>query len=412
MVRLDGKSISSFLQAIHTKATEENYLVKLKLFFDFGDVSADDFAALAKKHPAKAESIITSYIQSRKGKVSGSTIRTFKVALKLFLSMNDSDKLNWTRISKLIPKSRKYGSDRAPTSEELRKILDNCDLRMKCVVLVLLSSGIRIGAFEGLQWRDMEPVKFGNHEFAKLTVYRGENEQYYTFVTPECHKYLLEYKDLRQQAGEKINPNSLLIRDDWGNYKGATDPTKATAVTPKSLRNALGRLHERIGLRSEKTGIRHEFQQAHGFRKFFKSLAERYMKSIYVELLMGHSTGVSDSYMKPSYQDMVQEYSKTIPALSILSREEVSSADQLRIEFKKMLLATSGYRDDEIKNMDLANMTNEQIQEKARERLMVNNGQRQRIIATSELERHITQGWEFVANPPGLNGKSIVRLPA
>ena len=202
--------------------------------------------------------------------MSGHTIRIFRIALRLFLSMNDADTLNWIRIRKIVPPIRKHGSDRAPTLDELKKILGNCSLRMKCVVLVLLTSGIRIGAFKWLKWRDVEPVKFGKYEFAKLTVYRGENEEYYTFVTPECYKYLQEYRALREQAGEKVDPNSPLIRDDWGNYKEAKDPGKAVAVTPKSLRDHLGRMYKRIGLRGAKDGGRHEFQQAHGFRKFFK----------------------------------------------------------------------------------------------------------------------------------------------
>lgn len=63
------------------------------------------------------------------------------------------------------------------------------------------------------------------------------------------------------------------------------------------------------------------------------------MKSIYVELLMGHSTGVSDSYMKPVYQDMVQEYSKAIPALTILSREEVTKDDMEKVRKEAALEA-------------------------------------------------------------------------
>lgn len=45
---------------------------------------------------------------------------------------------------------------------------------------------------------------------------------------------------------------------------------------------------------------RHEWKAAHGFRKFYKSRAEQIMRSINVELTMGHDIGVASSYYKPT----------------------------------------------------------------------------------------------------------------
>ncbi len=81
----------------------------------------------------EAENLVSTYIQKRKEEVSGHTIRIFKVALRLFLSMNDSDNLNWVRLGKILPYTRRHGSDRAPTFEKLLRILENCSLRMKYV---------------------------------------------------------------------------------------------------------------------------------------------------------------------------------------------------------------------------------------------------------------------------------------
>ncbi len=77
---------------------------------------------------------MTSYILERRENVSGSTVHNFAMALKLLLAMNDSDRLNWVRLGKIIPPAKKHGTDRASTAEELSGILDSCDLRMKCVV--------------------------------------------------------------------------------------------------------------------------------------------------------------------------------------------------------------------------------------------------------------------------------------
>jgi hypothetical protein len=45
---------------------------------------------------------------------------------------------------------------------------------------------------------------------------------------------------------------------------------------------------------------RHEFQADRGFRKFFKSTAERHMKSLHVEMLMGHDTSLAENYYRPA----------------------------------------------------------------------------------------------------------------
>ena len=37
---------------------------------------------------------------------------------------------------------------------------------------------------------------------ARLTIYRGENEKYVTFVTPECFSALKQYKTSRESIGE------------------------------------------------------------------------------------------------------------------------------------------------------------------------------------------------------------------
>jgi hypothetical protein len=66
---------------------------------------------------------------------------------------------------------------------------------------------------------------------------------------------------------------------------------------------------------------RHEFQADHGFRKFFKTHAEQVMKPINVEILMSHSTGVSDSYYRPVEKDLLEDYLKAVDLLTINSEK-------------------------------------------------------------------------------------------
>ena len=71
----------------------------------------------------------------------------------------------------------------------------------------MASSGIRIGAWDSLQWKNVTPLTNQNGEViaAKLLVYPGDHEQYYTFITSEAYTSLKEWMDFRTQYGEKIN---------------------------------------------------------------------------------------------------------------------------------------------------------------------------------------------------------------
>lgn len=77
---------------------------------------------------------------------------------------------------------------------------------------------------------------------------------------------------------------------------------------------------------------RYEFQTDHGFRKWFKTRCEiSGMKSINIEILMGHSVGISDSYYKVTEEELLQDYVKAIDHLTI------SNENQLQKEFKNIL---------------------------------------------------------------------------
>ena len=47
-----------------------------------------------------------------------------------------AEAINWSKISRMVPKSRKIGSDRIPTVEEVRQMLEAADVRMRCIILM------------------------------------------------------------------------------------------------------------------------------------------------------------------------------------------------------------------------------------------------------------------------------------
>ncbi|MDQ3869916.1 MAG: hypothetical protein M3250_10235, partial [Thermoproteota archaeon] len=157
---------------------------------------------------------------------------------------------------------------------------------------------------------------YSNNEIiaAKILVYVGEEEQYFTYVSPEAYQALEDWMNFRQKSGENISLDSWVMINLWDNRitegKGwVTIPKKLKSSGIKALvENAIWTQGLRTKLPPGKR--RHEFQADHEFRKFFKTHAEQVMKPINVEVLMSHSTGVSDSYYRPIEKELLQDYLK------------------------------------------------------------------------------------------------------
>ncbi|MHB8602676.1 MAG: hypothetical protein ACYC6W_01620 [Nitrosotalea sp.] len=325
-MNLTGKSIDNFLKGFHSDSTKDSYCKKLGQFLEFCDTSPDDLLKKTQSDPKFFQNLIIDYVEKRRKEVSGSTLHQTKDSLKHFFDMNDVDKINWHKITKVIPHAKKTGNDRAPTIEEIRTILELADLRTKCIVLICCSSGIRVGAFDGLVWGNVTPItQGGNVIAAKITVYAGHQEQYYSFLTPECYGTLLQYKKLRESVGEKFAPRSPVIRDTWDNNRYRKqrnqDPGVAIALGSKSIANQMGEFLKKMKLRESKIGTNYEFKQIHGFRKYFKTNAERALKTIDVEKLMGHA----ENYYKPSERYLLEEYLKTVPYLTISEASDLKN---------------------------------------------------------------------------------------
>jgi hypothetical protein len=161
-------------------------------------------------------------------------------------------------------------------------------------------------------------------------VYSGDVEEYYTFLTPEAYSALREWMDFRASYGEQITGDSWVIRDLWQTTNMNYGARWGLATSPKKLKSSgIKRLLERAvweqGIRKplvEGTN-RHEWKIAHGYRKFYKSRTEQIMKPINVEITMGHDIGISSSYYKPTEREVLDDYVKAIPLLTIYGNTSI-----------------------------------------------------------------------------------------
>jgi hypothetical protein len=337
--------LTEFFDAIHSPVTKKKYERNLDFFFVSAGIEGKDlkaragnFTKMAKEDNQWATQVINQHMRKQKERaerkeISEATVPNFLKPIKLFCDMNDI-LLNWKKISKRVPRGRSFGQDRTPSLEEVKQILAYPDRRIRPVALTMLSSGVRLGAFDYLDWGHIEPVKkSGQIVAAKIRVYAGTPDEYRSFITPECYHVLEEYIKFRTSNGERVTKDSPLIRDlFYPDRLGKGEPHLPKRLKSSGVKRMVEDALRGTGIRKALTEgkKRHEFQADHGFRKYFKSTAEKHMKSLHVEMLMGHNVGLAENYYRPSETDLLADYARAIPELTIF--EQVKGPNTEKIE--------------------------------------------------------------------------------
>jgi integrase len=322
----------------------------------------------------KITNAIIKFLQFQKGRVNrdeitGSTLRNYVKVLKLFCEMNDL-LVPWKKITRGLPRAKNYADDRVPRIDEIQKIFEYPDWRMKAIVCTMASSGIRLGAWDFLLWEHITPIIRGNNVIAaRIVVYAGDQEQYISFLTPEAFSELQKWMDFRKNSGEMITRKSWVMRDLWNTRLCSRRRGAAGLVNnPVRLKSSgIKRLMEDAlwsqGIRKQLSPgkRRHEFQVDHGYRKWFKTQCEvSGMKSINIEILMGHSIGISDSYYRITENELLNDYLKAVNYLTIdentTLRTQVTQLSQRSTEIVHREVEDKNMELQQFKELDLMNM--------------------------------------------------------
>jgi site-specific recombinase XerD len=190
-----------FLQSIKSKKTQACYIRNLGFFLKFAKENhlARDYDSLLKIPQEQGQVLLEDYLFHLKK--NGFTVGTITIrfaSVKLFFSMNDKI-FNWDKIHKMFPESGNRGNKKPHTKENISKMLEKIQvIDKKAVLLVLASSGCRIGMVEYFRLKDMKPMPYGCRA---ITVYAGTKDEYVTFITKEASEYVDRWLERRQKKG-------------------------------------------------------------------------------------------------------------------------------------------------------------------------------------------------------------------
>jgi hypothetical protein len=368
--------ISAMLYALKSPESKRQYPKRLKMFMDYlrlnGDIDEQARTLLqnAFRDRKWLEISIINFIQFQMQRVGRreivpSTIQNYIKSLRTFLQMNDFEdgSLNWRKIRRGLPLRKDAADDRPPSKEEIKRLVEYPDRRIKVIVYIMLSSGIRVGAWDYLSWKHVKPYYNNDKKVlaARMIIYGGEPEQYTTFITPEAYSALVDYIEFRRSCGEIITGDSPLIRDLWQMTNVNQRERLGLAKYPKRFKSSgVKRLLERAlweqGIRKplESGRKRHEWKAAHGFRKYYETTAQTTMRSINVAWTMGHSIGISESYYKPHEDEVLRDYLTAVTKLTIdndseILNEELNQLRQSTADNSYIIGAKLDEKDNEIK---------------------------------------------------------------
>lgn len=323
-----------------------NAVAKFTKYLGFSDPETALQAMLDGKVNAgeKTDSFI-DYALDELGK-SHSTVRTYIFGIKKWFNLNGL-KVDWAKIE-LPTATETTEEDRAPTKDELKKLLNHASsARDRFVIFGDTSSGLRMGTFLSLKVGD---VDLSYPDVARLTVERkrgrkfskrgrGAGRFFCSFLTPEAKTSLMQYLTEREQAGEILTPESPLISDY--NYKGQF-------INIEAYEKVWARLLKRAGLNQKSN--RFYFLHIHTLRKYFRSNCIG-IDASYRERWMGHKGLYLDmSYFKAEEPLHLAEYRKAVQHLTIynMPTEEKKLRSQMLMDFAKL----QGYEPEKLKKLE------------------------------------------------------------
>lgn len=339
--------MEEYITSLKRKNTQIYYRLCLNRYFKTIATTPNNYFVNKKKKIPTYEKHIQKFVDDIKG-LAPVTQKNYISVIKNFFLDNDIEfKYSyWKReVRNKIEDGGALTLDRAPTTEELKKILSYGDLKARALFMFLATSGMRIGETLQIQLNDIDLKHDPGKINIRSTYVKGKKKPRWTFISDECKDLLLAWLESR----EHINPDgSKVIESERDRYlRIAVDRIKG--CKPKSLndnrvfpicdsmaRQMWAKLIHKAGCdqRSNETD-RFELH-IHSLRKFFMSEMKLELPDVIVEAYAGHSKYLDEAYKRYTLQQLAEFYKKGMHRLLIFESQDLSDvSDKLSAVEKK-----------------------------------------------------------------------------
>jgi integrase len=324
-------------------------------------IPQNEYSKLLELDPRIIQANIIDYISFlRNSQKSSASIMMYLSAIRKFYEMNDITMLNWTKIHSYEGEHEKVADDRPYTHSEVQQMISHTSIRNRAIILMLWSSGVRVGAIPLMRIKDLEPID--QYNLYKVTVYpKSRKSIYRTYCSPEARAAIDSYFAWRGRWGDKLHEDEPLFRQDFDTSSISPGPSdeeenenpglKRKDVKPikvNTVRWAIHNILRNVGMRSllPKTEnnpySRSAIMLCHGFRKAFEKNAYKAgMDHMYIRRLLGQKSGLEDSYLKLSDDELLLGDSKHVGYLGIVDQLTIDETHRLQKEIQTLRVQKS-----------------------------------------------------------------------
>jgi len=329
--------IDKFLDVFASPNTRRNYQAALYDFFHavYGDPKLADASQRREWAKQKAaeylsekrtlEDDINGFVTAMT-KLAPKSSRLKLTAVKMFLldAGIELSPIFWRRVQKHIRGSRALTIDKVPENSDLRKIVSHLPIHGKTLVLMLSSSGMRIGEAMGLKLSNVTAVG----DLLRIQIPGGitkSGNSRITFASRETKEALDEWFKVREQYIKSAVGKSHFYHKALENEDRVFPFHQQTAYWIWA--NAL----KKTGMTERDQSTNRKLTHLHVLRKFFRTKLGSVISSDVVEALLGHEEGLTAVYRKYSEKDMLRMYAEGEHALLVFG-ELSGDAQTLRKE--------------------------------------------------------------------------------
>ena len=179
--QVSSHALRNFLDTCKSPDTRYVYRQSLHLFMNHLKIGHNEYDKLLDKDPKIIQEDIIRFIIEYSKKIAPATLSLYVGAIRKFYTMNDITNLNWKKIRSFEPERQKVAENRPYNHSEIKALIERASLRNKCIILLLTSSGMRVGATISLRIRDLIPID--KYNIYKINVYARTRQNYFTFCT-------------------------------------------------------------------------------------------------------------------------------------------------------------------------------------------------------------------------------------
>lgn len=262
-------------------------------------------------------------------KAQGLAPKTVGVWVAMIKSFYQVNRVKLTLTRKLG--GRAVAKDRAPTPEELQRLIDTADLRGKVIVSMLALGAFREGTLSKLLYRhikrDYERGVTPIHIHIEAEITKGKYHDYDTFLRKEAEQYLRAYLEERRRGSPsgKIPPE--IITDETALIRSKTSKTPKP-ITLGQIYDEVHKLYYKAGLLGAKRHKRYEVRP-HSIRKFFRTqLAALGVDRDYIDYMMGHKVSTYHDIQMKGIEFLRNIYAAS--GLSTRPKTQLSKIDALK----------------------------------------------------------------------------------